>query len=405
MRLLFFSSYFPNAADPVRGTFNLQQAHALSRHCEVRAVAPVQWFPVRLWHGAGPSAAPLRGEVEGLPTWHPRYVLTPRVARDTYPAQMAAALLPALAAIRREYRFDVLMATWAFPDLVVGAMAARLFGVPLLAKVHGSDINVQTEFPRRRRQIRWALDRAHRVLAVSGALGDRLEELGVPREKIMVHHNGVDSSRFHPSDSVEARRELGLDPTGRHVLFVGYLVEAKALHDLLDAAARLRRAGRLDFTTHLVGCGPLEMSLRNLAQQLGVADRVLFHGRRPHVEVPRWMAAADVFCLPSVREGCPNVLLEALASGRPVVATRVGGIPELVGEDDAILVPPSAPDALAEALTQALGRTWDPAELHARTARFSWDSGAAALYEAAEEALRADYTGARPSPAPPQTNP
>jgi len=387
MKLLLFSGYFPNGADPVRGTFNLQQARALSRYCEVGVVAPIQWFPVKLWHGAGPSAAPYFETIHGLPTWHPRYVLTPGIARDTYPAQMAAAVLPRLARIRKEFRFDAILATWAFPDVVVGAMASKLLGVPLLAKVHGSDINVQSQYPRRRKQIRQAMDRAHRVLAVSGALRGKLMELGVPEEKILVHHNGVDSDRFQPRDAREARRELGLTPSGKHVLYVGYLVEAKALHVLLEAVAGLRKEGRLDFTTHLVGCGPLEADLKGRAEALGVTDAVHFHGRRPHDEVPRWMAAADLFCLPSVREGCPNVILEALASGRPVVATRVGGIPELVSEGTAMLVPPSDPGALGNALSDALSRPWDAGTLRASVSGYSWDTSARALYEAALEAL------------------
>lgn len=382
MRLLLLSNYFPNPTDPIRGTFNLQQARALARLCEVRVAAPVQWSPVRRWHGAGPLRVPPYEVVDGLPTWHPRYVLTPGVARGTYAAQMAAAVLPALARIRREYPFDVLLATWAFPDVVVGAAAAALAGVPLLAKVHGSDINVQTGFPWRARQIRWALNRAHRVLAVSGALRDRLLALGVPDEKIMVHHNGVDAQRFAPRSAPEARRALGLPAGGRHVVFVGFFVEAKALHVLMEAVAALPP----DVTVHLVGAGPLEADLRSQAAALSLGNRVRFHGLRPHPEIAQWMAAADVFCLPSIREGCPNVLLEALASGRPVVATRVGGIPEMIAPGDGLLVPPGDASALAGALAEALGRSWDPETLRARGARFSWDTGARALYEAAVEA-------------------
>lgn len=401
MKLLMFSSYFPNGVDPVRGTFNLQQARALSAHCEVAAVAPIQWFPVRLWHGAGPSAAPYHEVVEGLRAWHPRYALTPGVARDAYAAQMAAALIPHLARIRKEYRFDVILATWAFPDVVVGAMAARLLGVPLLAKVHGSDINVQSRFPLRRRQIKWSMDQAEKVLAVSGALRDRLLELGVPDDKIMVHHNGVDQQRFTLRNRREARLELGLDPFGKHLLFVGYLVEAKALHILLEALARLRAGGRLDFTTHLVGCGPLEAELRAQAEALGVQDAVCFQGRRPHHEIPTWMAAADVFCLPSVREGCPNVMLEALASGRPVVATRVGGIPELARDDNALLVPPSDPGALAEALAASWSRAWDPVDLRAGVSHYSWETSARALVAAADAALaRPDRIRGQRAPTP-----
>lgn len=376
--------------------FNLQQARALSRYCEVRAVAPVQWFPVSLWHGARPNAVPAYEEMAGIPTWHPRYFLTPRIARDLYPLQMAASLLPTLARVRREYPFDVLLATWAFPDVVVGAMAAKLWNLPLIAKVHGSDINVQATYPGRRKQIAWALRRAHKVLAVSAALRDKLVDMGVRSDQVLTFHNGVDRESFHPGNQAQARREAGISVNGKHVLFVGFLAEAKALHVLLQALVQLREQGRLDFTTHLVGAGPMNRPLREQAELLGLGEAVQFHGERTHDQVPIWMRAADVFCLPSIREGCPNVILEALASGRPVVSTTVGGIPEMVTPENALLVPPGEPAPLAAALRTALDRKWDETALVRSVDHFDWDHSARALFHAAEEALAARP----PKPAP-----
>jgi glycosyltransferase involved in cell wall biosynthesis len=387
VKLLLFSTHFPNGALPIRGVFNLQQARSLARRCEVRVVAPMQWFPVQLGHGAGPELAPLRETWEGLETWHPRYVLTPGVARATFPLQMAAAVLPFVAKLRKDYPFDVILATWAFPDVVVGAALSRIWRVPLLAKVHGSDINVQAGFPARAGQIRWALRRAHRVLAVSGALRERLIELGVPDERIMVHHNGVDRERFRPRDRPAARRELGIGPEGRQVAFVGHFQEAKALPVLLEALAQLQAQGGLDFVTHLVGGGPLEAELRGRVSSLELTQAVRFHGHRPHAEIPGWMAAADVLCLPSIREGCPNVLLEAWASGTPAVSTSVGGIPEIAREENSMLVPPGDAPALAAALRAALDREWDRRVVRETTARFSWETSAEALYDAARQAL------------------
>src|SRR5207237_1283606 len=145
---------------------------------------------------------------------------------------------------------------------------------------------------------------------------------------------------------------------------------------LIEAVARLRGEGRLDFTTHLVGCGPMKAELTALAEARGVQDVLRFHGRKEPSEVPAWMGAADVFVLPSLREGCPNVILEALSSGRPVVSTTVGGIPELVDTRNSILVPPLDPPALAGALREAFAREWDPAAIRATAARFSWENSA-----------------------------
>jgi glycosyltransferase involved in cell wall biosynthesis len=387
MKVLLLSRTFPNAVHQQQGLFNLQQAKALSKYCEVRVASPVQWSPLRLSYGPGLALPPRRDVVEGLQAWHPRFALTPRIGRDTHALQFIAQLLPALSRIRREYPFDVLWATWAFPDVVFGAVLSRLWNVPMLAKVHGNDINLHGKFPLRRRQIRWGMSHAYRILAVSDSLRQGLMEIGIPEERIMVCHNGIDTSRFHLRDPVATRKELGLDPEGKHIVFVGYLIERKGVDHLVEAVGRLKDRWKSALTVHLVGSGPLEASLRQQAAALGLESVVRFHGERPHAEIPLWMGAADIFCLPSIREGCPNAILEALGSGRAVVSTPVDGIPEITCAENSILVPPADPEALAGGLEQALGRQWDPEVVLATAGRFSWDNSARAVYQAAAEAL------------------
>jgi glycosyltransferase involved in cell wall biosynthesis len=113
---------------------------------------------------------------------------------------------------------------------------------------------------------------------------------------------------------------------------------------------------------------------------------IVLPGARPLADVARWVAAADVFTLPSWAEGTPNVVLEALASGRPAVGTAVGGIPDVLADPNSgVVVPPKDPPALAAALTSALGRTWD-AEAVRKTGPTSWDASGARLYEVLERA-------------------
>ena len=116
---------------------------------------------------------------------------------------------------------------------------------------------------------------------------------------------------------------------------------------MLEAVTRLDHDFRSSLDVIFVGDGKLGIELRSRVQQLGLNDTIQFAGRRPPDEVPSWMAAADLLCLPSRREGCPNVVLEALACGRPVVASNVGGVPELLSEQNGIVVPPDNPDRLA----------------------------------------------------------
>jgi glycosyltransferase involved in cell wall biosynthesis len=170
------------------------------------------------------------------------------------------------------------------------------------------------------------------------------------------------------------------------VLFVGTLAPAKGVHELLTATIQLR-ARHPHLRLVFVGSGVSRQELVSKAAAIGLTPHLMFPGSVPPASVAQWMAASNVFCLPSHSEGCPNVVIEALASGRPVVATNVGGIPELVDSTCGLLVQPRDPAALAEALEQALGRSWDEHRI-AQTFGRSWDEVANDMYGICVEALR-----------------
>jgi glycosyltransferase involved in cell wall biosynthesis len=291
-----------------------------------------------------------------------------------------------LDAIRREFPFDAILAAWAYPDAAAAARLAGRYGCPLVTQVLGSDVNELARRPAMRDQIVEAMRASDRVVAVSGALRNRLIELGVPTERVVVQHNGVDGERFAIRDRAAARRSLGLPLDRRLVLYVGNLLPEKGVDILMDAAPELLRdvpdAGIL-----FVGGGPMEATLQAQAQRLGISERVQLLGRRLHDEIPTWMAACDLFCLPSRREGCPNVLLEALAAGRPTVAARVGGIPELIDDSNGLLVPPESPNALAQALAATLSRQWEPERLRATVPCLSWDEVGKTIHGLLEDAV------------------
>jgi glycosyltransferase involved in cell wall biosynthesis len=185
--------------------------------------------------------------------------------------------------------------------------------------------------------------RASAVVCVSDYLRSELElRLPAARGKTAVIDSGVDLERFTGTDAGEARRALGWEGEGPFLVCVGSLTARKNVVALAAAFARLGR-GQLAF----VGDGPLRGELEGRAG-------VRLAGRVPHDEVPRWLAAADVVCQPSLIEPLGQVLLEALASERPVVATKIGGPPEFVPPEAGVLVDPSDPDELARALDQAL---------------------------------------------------
>jgi teichuronic acid biosynthesis glycosyltransferase TuaC len=377
VRVLAITKIFPNSAEPLSAPFNRQQFAALARRCELEVMATIPWFPgaglVARWSSAGRLATVPRHErIEGIAVSHPRTLFVPRLAHGAWGPLYAASIVPAI----RHHRgkVDVVLGSWAYPDGFAAVIAARLLGVPAVVKLHGSDINVMAKLPGPRRQTAWAFRQTARVVAVSRALADEVVALGVPRERVAVVLNGVDAELFHPRDRAAARRELGL-PGGPLALFVGNLKPEKGVMELAQAWRRIA-TDLPDANLAIVGGGPMRPAL-----EAALPPRATLHGAQPLTAIPTWLAACDVLVLPSHVEGTPNVVLEALACGRRVVASAVGGVPDLLTSTTlGALVTPRDPDALAAALTQALRTPYSPEEVAQLGARGGWEASAEALH-------------------------
>jgi glycosyltransferase involved in cell wall biosynthesis len=383
-RALVFTHHFPSAEAPSRAPYSYHTYRALLRHCDLRVVAPIPWWwrtrTPRLW------VHPLHETSSGIDALFPSYWSIPAF----WPAHalaVAASTAPLLRRIRKEFPFDLILAAWAYPDSVAAAHLAKLFRVPLVVTVLGSDVNESGKHFALRPQIGAALRSAARVVAVSAALGDRVADLGVSRSRIAVVRNGVDGEAFAIRDAKAAREKLGLPLDRPVVTFVGNLLKVKGVDVLVEAVGRLRSMDAPPIFVCMVGGGPLDAELKTRAQALGVADRIKFTGRVLPTQVPEHMNACDVFCLPSREEGCPNVVLEALASGKPVVASRTGGIPELVRDENGALVTPEDPDALARALAAAATRSWDAEALRRTVPSLSWGEVGDTYWKLIQEAL------------------
>jgi glycosyltransferase involved in cell wall biosynthesis len=276
--------------------------------------------------------------------------------------------------------FDVVNAQWLYPDGVAAVRIGQSLRVPVVLTALGSDVNVCMREPAKWKQVIESLEGAAAITTVSAALKDRLVAGGASPEKVKPILNGADHSVFHVRAAKACREDLGIATEGKVVLYVGRLVEIKGLEHLIAAAAKLARM-RADFTICLVGDGPLRERLQADAGARGLEARVRFMGPRPHAEIATWMGACDVFCLPSLDEGCPNVVLEALFSGRPVVASRVGGIPEMVGPSNGLLPASADPDGLADALQGALTRAWNAESIRDGVMHLTWEAAASAYHD------------------------
>jgi glycosyltransferase involved in cell wall biosynthesis len=379
VRLLTLTTLFPNARQPRRGIFI---ANRLARmrdtgRVDATVVAAIPWFPGAYREAAG---VPRAETILGMPVRHPRSLHVPGLGMRVQPDSLARALLDDL---RNRGGagggFDVVDAHYFYPDGVAAARVADALGLPLVISARGSDINLIGGMPFARRRMLDAARRAQALIAVSGALAARMSTLGMPAERIRVLRNGVDADVFRPESRREARARIGVADAGRWVLGVGNLVPEKGFEVLVRAVATLANTRLL-----LVGEGPSRDALRSLAASVA-PGRVEFRGSMPQSDLRFVYSACDVLGLPSLREGWPNVVLEAIACGLPVAAAAVGGVPEILGANaPAVLLETRAPEAWAGALMRLSDAALTSDGVRAYALRFGWDEVVAAqcaLYE------------------------
>ncbi len=374
MTVLVLSHMFPNERDSASGIFVLEQVRALRKSgARVLVVSPTPWAPraLRFLHSVRKYLPiPPESAVDGFPVKRPRVPTLPKnwgFALSGLLFYLSCRRL--IGRIVREMQIDVIHAHTVFPDGFAAVLLGREFHIPVVCTAHGSDVNVYPEESRAvRSATRWTLRNTPYLIAVSGRLRSQMLTLS-DRHQPKVIHNGADAARFTPVDRLKARRELQLSPTARRICFVGYLRAEKAVDDLLQAVAHLNRA---DVELCIVGGGPLKGALIQQAERLGIRQACAFVGAKAHDEIPLWLSAADCLVLCSLSEGLPTVLPEAMLCRVPVVATPVGGVPEIIRQGDTgLLVPCKDPVAIASALNSLFSDARFAAAIAERAERFA----------------------------------
>ena len=391
MDIAVLTSLYPSAVRPHEGVFAerrwtlmRERGHAV-RIVQPLPLAPPAFLP-RLptaWREVAHMARrELRG---GLEIARPRYLHLP--GRDVANARAFAAC--GIAALLARGVPEVVVADYAWPAAMAAEGLAER-GVPCVVSGRGSDVLQVAAEPGLAPLLAGALRAAGHWCAVSRDLVRAMNELaGGPPHGVLVQ-NGVDLDLFAPRERAKARAHLGLQERGQLVLVVGHLIPRKDPLLALEAFARWRAAsggaGRLAF----VGRGPLRAELEAAAARL-CPEAVELVGEVDPPTLARWYAACDVLLLTSTREGRPNVVLEALACGRPVLATAAGGTSELLEGLDGMLAAERDPAALARGLERLLAHPPRPELLRARVAGLTWSASAEAL----ERCLMASIRDAR----------
>lgn len=391
MRIEVLTSLYPSAVRAVEGVFAERRWLGMqARGHAVRVTQPLplasRWLPLARWRSL--ARIPARETRAGIEVERPRYLHLPARPR----ANAAAFARAGLRALARRPAPDAVVLDYAWPA-AAAVRALRARRIPCVVSGRGSDVLEVAGEAGLSDELAHALRAAGHWCAVSRDLLAVMDRLGArPGHGVLVP-NGVDPELFRPRPRAEARAALGLAQAGRLVLVCGHLIERK---DPLLALATFERGAGPEDRLVFLGRGPLEPALEAAIRARGLGPRVELRGEVAPAELARWYAAADLLLLTSRREGRPNVVLEALASGRPVLATDAGGTRELLGEAHAsMLARTRAPEALGGQLASLLATPFEPAQLAASVAHLTWSASLAALEECLAAAVASDVAEAR----------
>jgi teichuronic acid biosynthesis glycosyltransferase TuaC len=387
MRILIFSNLWPSSSVPTHGSFIEERWRRIRERTdwELRVMHPLPRYPRVPGKGLAASHARLpRAELfRGVEIDYPRYWHVPRFGTAKHAERMRRGTRRRFARLVRSFKPDLVDAQYLWPDACAAIPLAGELRLPVIATARGSDVNVLPEHPLVRNAMQRILPKATRLLAVSPALARGLASLiDSGQERVIVAPNGVDVSRFEPG---------GERVRGR-VISVARLLPGKALHLLIEALASADASVFRELV--LVGDGSERAKLESLARERGVADRVQFVGEVDRDRVAQELGRASLFGFPSRREGWPNAVLEALASGLPILACGIGGIPDIARGCHAVRLLPLEADGAGwgSAITEELHRLGDEENALRSAARrraeeLRWDAVLDPLISIYEQAI------------------
>ena len=383
---------------PQHGIFVARRVAPLASRHEIKVVAPIPYFP-RFFPAPANwkklTRVPLLEQQFGMEVSHPRHLVTPKIGMAKYGDWMTRGTQPTIEKIQKQgFNFQVIDAHFTYPDGFAAIRLGKYFNLPVVVTARGSDITRNKLLPNIAPMLREVMHAAARLIAVSEEIKQDFIELGADPDKIHVISNGIDTAIFHPIPRAEARQKLGLSQDKKLIIYVGRLDHNKSQWLVLEALCKIGRAQLIKqkIRLALIGEGEDRKKLEESSRHLGLNDIVRFVGQLAPEKICLWNNAADVKVLASRREGSPNVVLEALACGTPVVASDVGTNPAIIESGkNGFLFPSGNSEALKNQLLTALETHWDQAAIAGSNSLRNWDSVASEAESVLEQALQEKY--------------
>ena len=388
MKILVFTYLFPNLVNPEFGIFVLNRLKAVSEYCDLIIINPVPWFPFceKFSRYQNFNEIPKKEIIQGIEVFHPRFFIVPKYLKFFDSISYFFSVFHLTKRIYKNFKFDLIDLHWTYPDILAGTILSRYFNKRLVVNVRGkSALNIfpipegnqyYKEKSLRAIILGKLLPKADAIVTLSEELKTECINLGVLSEKIEVIQNGVNTSKFYYMDQKECRKKLTLPAERKIILSVGNLIFGKGFDRIIRALHFLIKKYP-DILYCIAGsrgaAGDYTETLNKLIKTKGLNEYIFFAGQINHDAIAAWYNAADVFCLSSRSEGCPNVLMEALACGCPCVASDVGDVSNIVKYKFMGKVVDNSQEALKNGLVEVLAEKYDRKEIAAYMKENTWD--------------------------------
>jgi glycosyltransferase involved in cell wall biosynthesis len=378
MKILALSYLYPNSLYPHYGIFVHNRLKAVSKYHDVKVINPIPWFPGcgRLARYKDYDKIPQKETLDGIEVFHPRFLVIPRYWKFIDAFTYRAVVMPLAERLRNDFLFDLIDLHWTYPDLPTGTALKRKYGKKMVVTLRGKEAFHIGEGAIRERLITKNLLQADAVIGLSQELVDMAVARGVNPNHCHVVRNGVDTTRFCYIDKEDCREKLGLPLEEKIILSVGSLTYGKGFDRIINSLPMILKyypSSKLYIIGTEGPAGDYKKRLFQLIHEKKVSGNVTFVGKVDNKNLVYWYNSADVFCLASRSEGCPNVLLEALACGCPSVATDVGTIREIIEQDSMGVLIKNTTNDVHYGLIKALQSHWSRKKIYSIMIGCNWD--------------------------------